>query len=165
MHQPPVAFYFRVEIQGPKIPGCAPNAEDAAFEEVSGLEVSWDVEEVAEGGENRFVHRLPKPAKHSNLVLKRGSATKGSYFVRWVQDSLGSTLMKRIVTQNMLVSLLDATGAPTVTWNIVNAYPVKCSMGPLNSMDNKILLETIEFSYNYFERSILTEPSGGGVSK
>ena len=32
-----------------------------------------EIETVVEGGENRFVHRLPKPVKHPNLVLKRGS--------------------------------------------------------------------------------------------
>ena len=33
---------------------------------------------MVEGGENRFVHRLPKPVKHPNLVLKRGLATTSS---------------------------------------------------------------------------------------
>ena len=116
------------------------------------MQVEWGVEEVGEGGENRFVHRLPKPAKYSNLVLKRGAVTGASFFTEWVGLSIGSSLALPIVTQNLLVTLLDAAGSPSVAWVFVNAYPVKCQVGPLSSMESKVLIETLELSYNYHER-------------
>ena len=42
------------------------------FSECSGLDLELEVEEYAEGGENRFVHKLPGRRKQSDLVLKRG---------------------------------------------------------------------------------------------
>lgn len=159
MYYPPTAFYFKVEILGVEKGGQLASNNDASFEEVSGMEVWWDVEEVVEGGENRFVHRLPRPAKHSNLVLKRGAVTQASYFAQWVNDGLGSRLLEPLVVHDILVTLLNEQGKPSIAWNFVNAYPVKCSMGPLNSMDNKILIETLEFSYNFFVRTVLTQNS------
>ena len=43
-------------------------------------------------------------------------------------------------------------GIPSIAWGFVNAYPLRWEVGPLDSMDNKILTESLEFSYNYFER-------------
>ncbi len=70
---PPVAFYFSVYINGIRR-----DAGDNSFQEVSGLNVELETEDVAEGGENRFVHNLPKQIKHPKLVLKRGIAEKKS---------------------------------------------------------------------------------------
>jgi len=42
------------------------------FNRVSGLSVNLEPEEIAEGGENRFKHKLPIRTKYANLVLKRG---------------------------------------------------------------------------------------------
>jgi len=50
VYYPPVGFHFKVEVLG-----LPPNDFDVRFTEVSGLSVELATEEVAEGGENRFV--------------------------------------------------------------------------------------------------------------
>ena len=40
--------------------------------EVGGLSVEVEAEEYAEGGENRFKHRMPGPVAYSNLTMKQG---------------------------------------------------------------------------------------------
>jgi phage tail-like protein len=61
---PPAAFYFTVTFgNGVQVP-------DASFSEVSGISLEMETEAVVEGGENRFVHQLPKGIKHPNLELK-----------------------------------------------------------------------------------------------
>jgi phage tail-like protein len=45
---------------------------DAIFQEVSGISTEMLLNELREGGENRFGHRLSKQTKHPNLVFKRG---------------------------------------------------------------------------------------------
>jgi phage tail-like protein len=163
-YYPPGAFYFAVDVLGvgtalTALTGFA--AIDASFQEVSGFQAEFGVEEVAEGGENRFVHRLPLPAKYSNLVLKRGVVTKESILAEWFGQTVGSGLSLPIVTQNVLVRLLAPEGnIPLIAWIFVNAWPVRWDVGPLDSMDNKILTETLELSYNYFERFNL----GSGLS-
>ena len=64
IYVPPPVFAFRVDIDGAE--------SDTSFQEVSGLEVQFETEDVVEGGQNRFVHRLPTRTKYSNLLLKRG---------------------------------------------------------------------------------------------
>ena len=45
---------------------------DASFQEVGGIGAELEIEAVQEGGENRYVHQLPKGVKHLRLTLKRG---------------------------------------------------------------------------------------------
>ena len=67
---PPVGFHFRVEFG---LDGAGD--QDSRFQEVGGLSAELGTEELQEGGENRFVHRLPTLPKYGNLVLKRGLLT------------------------------------------------------------------------------------------
>jgi len=149
-YYPPGAFYFTVALYGTAV--SLATDIDASFQEVSGIRSELGVEEVVEGGENRFVHRLPRAATYPNLVLKRGVATQQSFLVEWAGQTIGSRLALPIVTQNLVVSLLDQLATPLVVWGFVNAYPVRWDVSPLISLDNKVLIETLELSYDYFER-------------
>jgi phage tail-like protein len=159
-YYPPPAFYFTVTILGSATALSLLTSIDASFQEISGIEAQFNVEEVAEGGENRFVHRLPKQGKYSNLVLKRGAVYTDSFLSEWFGQTVGSGMSLPILPQNLLVTLLNESSVPLIAWAFVNAYPVKWNMAAMNSQDNKILIETLELSYNYFERLNL----GGGVS-
>lgn len=151
-YYPPAAFYFSVAVL--PSPASAPprTSADASFQEVSGVKAEFAVEEVVEGGENRFAHRLPQRSKYPNLVLKRGIVTKGSFLADWVAKTLGSAMSTPIVTQNLQVSLLNEKGGPITAWRFVNAYPIRWEIAALNSQDNKVLVETLEFSYNFLDR-------------
>ena len=54
VYYPPVGFHFRVEFD---LPGASDN--DMRFREVGGLSVELEEETYNEGGENRFVQKLP----------------------------------------------------------------------------------------------------------
>lgn len=159
-YYPPGAFYFSVKVIGSGAALSALTDIDASFQEVSGIESSFEVEEVVEGGENRFAHRLPKIAKYSNLVLKRGIVTVDSFLAEWAGLTIGSTLSLPVVPQNLLVTLINAEGWPSIAWGVFNAYPLRWEVAAMNSQDNKILTETLELTYNYFERVVL----GSGLS-
>jgi phage tail-like protein len=133
---------------------------DASFQEVRGIETTMGVEEVAEGGENRFVHQLPKATKYSDLVLKRGVVTGNSTLAEWVGQSVGSRLSLPVLTQDLMVTLLSSDGNPSIVWLFVNAYPLRWEVSTMDAMQSEILTETLTFSYNYFERINL----GSGVS-
>ena len=36
-------------------------------------------------------------------------------------------------------------------WNVINAMPVGLSLSDLKSEENKIMVETLELAYDYFE--------------
>jgi phage tail-like protein len=159
-YYPPPGFHFRVTVLGVGSQLAEANGVDASFQEVSGIEAQWDTEEVAEGGENRFVHRLPVRGEYAALVLRRGVVTRDSFFAEWVGQTIGSRLIVPILPQHLLVTLLDAEGDPLVAWGFVNAWPRRWETARMDSMSNEVLTETMEFSYQYFERLTL----GSGLS-
>ena len=145
----PVAFHFSVAVGGG-----AGDGEDGAFQEVSGLEVELGTETVAEGGENRFVHTLPKPATHPNLKLKRGLMDGSTPLAEWCKSTIENDLSEPIEPRDVTVSLLDADGSPVATWSAANAWPVKWVGAELNAMENKIAVETVELAYTTLRRTL-----------
>ena len=142
---PPVAFYFQLSFSG--ISGNV----DVSFKEASGLTMEMGTEEIAEGGNNKFKHRVPTTAKYSNLVLKRGLAPSNSEVAKWCVDTISGGLSEVITTKNIIVSLLDENGSPLKSWSFVNAWPVKWEVSEFNSMNNEIVIESLEFAFSYFE--------------
>lgn len=139
---PPVGFHFMVAFElFPQLPN------DFRFQEVEGLTVDVETEEYKEGGENRFVHKLPKRTKYQQLVLKRGLFT-GSGIVLWCRNAIESFNFQ---PTNLTISLLNELSVPVASWYIVNAYPVKWSVSNLNAMENQAVIETITLNYNYFK--------------
>ena len=128
------------------------DSDDAAFSEVSGLEAEIELETVVEGGENRFVHRLPRPVKHQNLVLKRGLASDQGTLAKWCKSVLENDFSQPIEPKGVSVSLCDADGDPVRSWSIANAYPVKWSVAGFDAMKNELAVETVEFAFSTLKR-------------
>ena len=139
------AFHFKLMFT--KAPGA-----DTSFQDVSGISSEIDVQEVVEGGENRFVHRLPKGVKHPLLTLKRGIAGLTSPLVIWCKSVLEGDFIVPILTQEIAVFLLDENQSPIRGWGFSQAYPVKWEIDSFNSTKNDVAIETIELSYNYSVR-------------
>jgi len=140
-YYPPVGFHFRVEVLD--LPA---NDNDVRFTEVSGLSVEMSTEEVAEGGENRFVQKYPVRAKYPELVLKRGLLLN-SEVVKWAQKCIEDL---DIQPKNIDVTLLNDEHQPLVTWHVVNAYPTKWAVSDLNAINNAVLIESLQLYYQYF---------------
>lgn len=111
-----------------------------------------DTEEVVEGGENRFVHKLPKAVKHGNLVLKRGIAPNSSALVQWCIKVFEQGVDITMTPMTITVELLNETGQPARSWSFVNAYPVSWQVEGFNATKNEVAIEKLEFSYQYVNR-------------
>ena len=135
---PPLGFHFKVEFNHIK--------GEFQFQSVAGLSVEIETEQVAEGGENRFKHKLPIRARSPNPVLKRGMLIN-SELVQWCRNALENF---EITPTNLTVTLLNEQHEPLVTWNVVHAWPVKWSVEDLSAVESKIVIESIELTYNYF---------------
>ena len=142
---PPVSFFFRVDFSGA---GGAADGKEAGFQEVTGFNQELGIEEVVEGGENRFAHRLPTRAKFSNLVLKRGVLVD-SGVIKWIKDAIDNFVFDPV---DISVFLLDEAGDPLIKWVFTKCYPVKWSTSDLKAQDNAILVETLELAYQFFRR-------------
>jgi phage tail-like protein len=141
-YYPPVAFHFKVEVIGLD----KPVDDDVRFSEVSGLTMELATEEVAEGGENRFIQKYPTRVRYPELVLKRGLLT-GSGVREWIEDCIGH---QNITTHSVDVKLLNREHQPLLTWHLANAYPTKWSIGDLNATANTVAVESLQFFYQYF---------------
>lgn len=151
-------FYFSVSFTGNQC------SADAAFQEASGMSKEMGVEEVVSGGENRFKYRLPNIVSYQNLVLKRGIALADSDLIGWVQLTLDNGLAKPVQPKNITLNLLNPKGQTGMSWNFIKAYPVKWSIADLKAQESNILIETIEFCYQYFEVSDSRDNEYAGVS-
>ena len=125
-----------------------------SFSEVSGLDAERQVAELEEGGENRFVHRLPGSIKHGNLVLKRGQLTATSGLFAWCKQTLEGGLAQRIQPRDISISLLSPDGAKEMSWVASRAWPVKWSTGGFDSSGETVTFESLEFAFHTLTRKV-----------
>lgn len=146
----PVAFYFKVVIQGEI------NIGEIAFKEVSGLNFELETESLDEGGVNNFCHQLPKRIKHGNLVMKRAivpvDKLNEAVLNRWLKSVFSGEYANAVQTETILVQLLDEKGTVLHQWTCENAYPVKCEIESFDSEKNGIAIESLEFAYSSIKR-------------
>ncbi|MGH2355350.1 MAG: phage tail protein [Chloroflexota bacterium] len=129
-------YRFRVDISG--------REGVAEFSECGGLEMQVKFDEVREGGENRFVHRLPTRVEYGNLVLKRG-LVKNNDFLTWCATIISRNQINR---QNVTVHLVNPVDRTTVvSWTFLNAYPVKWSGPSLKAGENAFAVESLELAH------------------
>jgi hypothetical protein len=128
---PPPAFSFAVTIGNGKA------IDDTAFSEVSGIGTEIETEPVVEGGENRFVHQLPKQIKP---------------LAQWCKKTLEGDFMTMIELQIVIVKLTGANGQVLRVWQFNDAYPVKWSVDPFGSSKNEVAVEKISLAYSYSQR-------------
>ncbi len=140
-YYPPVGFHFMVEFG---LNGIGNN--DFRFKEVSGISLEMEEESVIEGGENRFVHKLPVRAKYPDLVLKRGMIID-STVREWCRQSIQNYNIKPVT---VWVKLLNEKHEPLKTYVFVNAWPKKWSISDFNAESSEIVIETLELAYQYY---------------
>lgn len=145
---PPSAFYFKVVF------GLTLGMADTSFQEVSGISSEMTTEDVVEGGENRYVHKLPKTITHGNLELKRGIASMTSPLVIWCRSVMEMDFIVPIVAQPISVYLMDENQLPIRAWTFANAFPIKWQVESFNSTKNEVAIEKIVLSYTYSNRII-----------
>lgn len=130
---------FLVEVEGLVVGG---------FQEVRGLESSLDVKEYAEGGVNGFLHKLPGPARHPNLVLSRGLIEQDTLW-NWYDSVSQGTIRRR----NITLMLLDGQRRAVMWWDVRQALPVKW-VGPVfNAGSDTVATESIELVHEGISKS------------
>jgi len=144
----PSAFYFKVVF------AATAGMADTSFQEVSGIGSEIETEPYSEGGENRYVHQLPKSVKHPKLVLKRGIAKMTSPLVVWCRTVFEGDFIVPIVPMPLMVYLMNENKIPIRAWSFANAFPVNWEVENFNSTKNEVAIEKIELNYNYSNRVI-----------
>jgi phage tail-like protein len=121
--------------------------EIGAFTEVSGLAVTLDVEDLPEGGQNAYTHKLLGRMKWPNIVLKRGLTDTDALF-KWLLEHSGEGLTKR--TNNLgggvtgSISVLHQNGTPHRTWSLMGVRPVRWTGPRLAASSRDLAIEELE---------------------
>ena len=110
------------------------------FSMCQGLELSFDVYEYAEGGNNDFVHRLPGTIHYPNLMLSRG-LTNEDALLKWFWDTHTEAKRKEI-------TLKLSAGGVDRTWTFADAFPIKWTGPTVDSHGGSIASESLEIAHS-----------------
>lgn len=138
---PPVGFSFWVSFE------ISDSPIDLAFQDVSGISMELQTEDILEGGENRFTQKLPLRANYTPLVLKRGLALD-SKLTDWARDAIENFSIK---PATIIVALLNDKKEPLIAYRFLNAYPLKWNISNFNAESSNIVIESLELYYQYFK--------------
>lgn len=119
----------------------------AGFSECSGIEATFEVMDVKEGGLNTHVWKLPVRASHSNITLKHGAIylydDLWSWHYDWVQG--------RGTRKDGLIVLNNNSGQPAKIWKFKRGIPMKWTGPALNASQNNIAIESLEIAHEGLE--------------
>ena len=112
------------------------------FSECTGLDISLDIEEYKEGGNNGLILRFPTRVKWSNLRLKRGIAQSDELWL-WHFGFVGGQVARR----DGVVTLQDEQQNSVKSWSFTRGLPVKWTGPSLNASQNQIAIEELEIAH------------------
>ena len=146
---PIMSHYYLVEIDGNPI----------RCQEVTGLEVEIEYAQYRSGGVDGFiVANTPGIQKFSGvLTCKKGVFEDDEEMMELITNMLEEKEHYGEEKFDITVELLNHTGETVMAYLVEGCAPKKFTAPTFNAIENKIALETMEFSYDKF-----TVSSDGG---
>ncbi|MEU4237147.1 phage tail protein [Actinoplanes sp. NPDC026619] len=123
-----------------------------SFTEVTGLAVSIDVEELMEGGQNAYTHKLLGRMRWPNIVFKRGLTDSDALFT-WLSGFSGNGFagnQNKVVPVTGSISVVYQTGKPFRTWSLIDVKPVKWTGPRLAASSRDLAIEELEVCHSGF---------------
>jgi phage tail-like protein len=131
-------FHFTVQWGGTRI----------GFSEVTGLTQENQAIEYRDGSFPEYSSiKMPGLRKFSNVTLKRGIVKADNDFFKW----LSTVKLNQVERRDVVVSLLNESHEPVMTWKIQNAFPVKVEGPGLKASGNEVAIESIEIAHEGLE--------------
>jgi phage tail-like protein len=112
------------------------------FSECSGLEMSLEVKDYEEGGNNGAVLKFPTRVKWANITLKKGVGA-GTALWDWHYGFVEGRGRRR----DGLIILLNDLGLPNNIWHFRRGLPIKYTAPALNAAQNNVAIESIEIAH------------------
>jgi phage tail-like protein len=131
----------------------------AGFQEISGLEVTMEVENYEAGGVNTGALRFPGRMKWANLVFKRGVVSTSTFLDP--SDSwtwLTTWLNGQGIRKDGTVTLLDESGSAQMVWSWQRGLPARWTGPTMNAQQSQIAIESLEIAHEG-----LTVTTGGPI--
>lgn len=122
------------------------------FKTVTGLEVTVETEDVLEGGQNSYTHKLPGRMTWPNVVFTRG-ITDSDNLLEWFNKSSGEKFAEnenKLARSTASIALLSPAGERLRAWDIDGAFPVRWSGPSFAVDDNSAAAEELEITHHGF---------------
>lgn len=126
------------------------------FNECSGLEMSLEVEDYNEGGNNGTVLKFPSHVKWEKLILKSG-LTRSSVIWDWFHGFVTG----RVQRKDGLITLHTENREVHTVWGFKRGLPVRYQGPRLNAQQSHVAFESIEIAHE----GLYQLPGAGGLSK
>lgn len=131
-------YNYRVEIAGVAI----------AFSEVSGLSLGFETSTYKESqtannlAGPKFFH-MPAQLNPVSVTLKKG-VVRGGVSLGPLYNWINATVINQIDKRDIYIRLLDETGAPVISWQVINAFPTRLDAPNFDANSNDVAIETME---------------------
>jgi phage tail-like protein len=128
------------------------NLDIGSFTEVTGLAVSIDVEELPEGGQNAYTHKLLGRMRWPNIVFKRGLTNSDALFT-WLSGFSGTGLTgksNKVVAETGSITVVSQNLKPFRTWSLTDVKPVKWTGPRLAASSRDLAIEELEVCHSGF---------------
>ncbi len=130
---------FRYQVMSAKVP-------ISIFNEVVLPTLTMETEDVKEGGQNKYTHKLPGRINAGTVKLKQG-IVHVDLMMKWYVDVM--TKQKYGKQQEMLIIVqYSALFIPLRIWQFENAYPIKWTGPQLQSGQSAAIVEEFEFAHS-----------------
>ena len=139
----PIANRFLFELDG---------VELGVFKEVSGLNVTVQVDEIREGGQNGFVHQVPGRMTWPNLTFRRGVTNSNALF-EWFQKTSGEGFASNsntLTRSTGAVTVIDPVGTRLRSWEFIDVFPVRWKGPDFSVESTDPLEEELEVTHHGF---------------
>lgn len=131
------AANFKVEINGELI----------AFTEVTGLSREFSTtiyreSKTTQPGSGPEIMYMPGTIKPVHLSLRKGVVRRKSLPALF--DWINSTRINQVEKKDILIHLTDEKGNTTITWKVINAFPVRLSGPHFDANSTEVAIEELD---------------------
>jgi phage tail-like protein len=119
----------------------------AVFTEVTLPTLTMTPDQIKEGGQNNYIHKLPARYDVGTVKLKYGLC-RTSDMLLWYMALMKGDVINSVA--DMIVMMHDQIGLPLAAWTFKDAYPIRWVGPSLRAGESAVAVEEIEFAFTSF---------------
>ena len=150
---PLTSFRFLIEVEGDQ-------EISAAFSRFSGIQMEVETFQSRDGDDNRGVKEyIPVFTNYHPVTLSKG-VVGNNKFLDWILSAAAGMYegpTGENLRRNLLVTALNSSGKPAVTWVLQGAMPIAYELTAMDGSVSEVLTESVTFAIHGLERQTQTE--------
>lgn len=116
----------------------------ALFSEVTLPTLTTQTDDVIEGGQNHYIHKLPSRVDAGTISLKKGMSTTMD-MLDWYMDVFNGNWQN--ARRSVMIVVFNTMRTPILFVYLANAYPVKWTGPTLKTDGAEVALDEVELAF------------------